>query len=463
MAGGVTPIGIETDLAEPLVIVGSIVTMDPRRPDAEAIALAEGRLLSVGSLAEVRAAVPAGTREQRLDGVIVPGLIDSHMHMQRGGLKALDQFPDGVEVDEFMVRMRETMSGPVWTPGEPTIGERVEAIRRIQPLLHALGITGVIDPAVTIDEMRGYQEAKRCGALTMRTVAMPYPEIGTERMPTVAEAITHLEGIGVSTGFGDDMLRIGPIKVYYDGEGMKGEALLTEPWDDGDDECFTGVQRIPTEDFARLVEFCAAHGWGVGVHAVGGRAIAEATAAFTAAAARSPIEHLRFQLIHAYLEPDPASIEAAAGAGVIASLQPSIAWNNLGGLIGKLGERAHGLNPVRTWLDAGARVAFGSDGPFFPFDPRLLMWQAVTRKARGIDAPVAPELAITMREALEAYTVAGAFASLAEDRRGMLRTGMLADFAVFDLDPSSADPDSLLGATVLRTVVGGRTVYERAG
>lgn len=459
--GGATHGEVAIDLAEPVILIGTVVTMDPELPHAEAFAMREGRIIAVGSLADVRASVAAGTREEQIVGVIVPGLIDSHMHMQRGGLKALDLFPDGVEIDEFMVAMRETMSGPVWTAGEPSIDERVEGMRRIQPLLHSLGITGIVDPAVTIDELRGYQETKRRGALTMRSVAMPYPEIGTESMPTVDEAITHLTGIGVSTGFGDDMLRLGPIKVYYDGEGMKGEALLEVPWDEDDDDCFTGTQRIPTADFVRLVEFCAANGWGVGVHAVGGKAVAEATAAFAAAAERSPIDHLRFQLIHAYLEPDTETIELAAKAGVIASLQPSIAWNNLGGLIDRLGERAAGVNPVRTWIDAGATVAFGSDGPFFPFDPRLLMWQAITRKAKGTDTPVSPELAITVREAFEAYTVAGAYASLAEDRRGMLRTGMLADFAVFDIDPSTAAPDALLAASVLRTVVGGRTVYER--
>ncbi|MCW4385063.1 amidohydrolase family protein [Salinibacterium sp. SYSU T00001] len=445
----------------PVVIVAPTVTMDPEHPRAEAFAMHAGRLLAVGELDAVRAAVPQGTREVTLDGVVLPGLIDAHMHMQRGGLKALDQFPEGTDVDSYMERMLQTPHDPEWRDGEPTMEDRVEGLRRVQPLLHALGFTGVIDPAVTIDEMRGYQETKRRGALTMRTVAMPYPEIGTPEVPTVDEAITYLTGIGASTGFGDDVLRIGPIKVYYDGEGMKGEALLERPWRDGDD--FTGVQRVPTEDFQRLVDFCADNGWGVGVHAVGGKAVAEASAAFARAAERASIDDLRFQLIHAYLEPSEESIRTATAAGVIASLQPSIAWNNLEGLIGRLGDRALGLNPVRSWIDAGARVAFGSDGPFFPFDPRLIVWHSMTRLARGVDAPASPEQAISLQEALAAYTVDAAWASMAEDRRGMLRAGMLADFTVIDVDPATCTAEDFRDATVLRTVVGGETVFQAPG
>lgn len=455
--------GAATSLPEasagPVIIVAPVVTMDPERPRAEALAIAGGRVVAVGSLGEARASLPAGTPEEHLDGVVLPGLIDAHLHMQRGGLKALEQFPGGVEVDEFMERMRETSSGPVWSRGEPTIEDRVEGLRRVQPLMHALGITGVVDPAATVDELHGYQEARRRDALTMRVVAMPYPEIGTPSVPGVDEAITQLRGVGASTGFGDDMLRLGPIKVYYDGEGMKGQALLDDPWVAGTDDI--GVRRIEADDFQRLVDFCVEHGWGVGVHAVGGRAVAEATAAFARAAERGPIDHLRFQLIHAYLEPSAESIRQAASAGVIASLQPSIIWNNLEGLIARLGERARGSNPVRQWLDAGARVAFGSDGPFFAFDPRLLIWQAVTRRARGVDAPAGLDQAITLREGLAGYTVDAAYASLAEGSRGMLRAGMLADLAVVDVDPDTCTIDEFRALSVLRTVVGGRTVYER--
>jgi predicted amidohydrolase YtcJ len=441
------------------IIVAPIVTMDPERPRAEALAVHNDLIVGVGSLAEVQACVPSDAEIERLEGqFVVPGLIDAHLHMQRGGLKALALLPPDADAGTFLTEMARTAADDEIWPGEPTIADRVEALRRVQPLIHALGITGIIDPAVTDDEMRGYQEAHRQGLLTVRVVAMPYPNVGDQLMSDIDGAIERLSGVGLSTGFGDEMLSLGGIKVYFDGEGMKGQALLERPWVDGSSDY--GLQRISDSDFARLTEFCAANGWSMGVHAVGGGAVARVLEIFADVDARTPIGALRFQLIHAYLEPSPESIALAARLGVVAALQPSIHWNNADGLITKLGERAVPANPIRSWLDAGARVALGSDGPFFPFDPRHLIWQARTRMVQGRDAPMAPAQAITGFEALAGYTTDAAFASFAEARRGSITVGRLADWTALSVDPVAAPAEEVLGAVVHRTVVGGRTVYR---
>ena len=439
----------------PVVFHAHVVTMDPERPDAEAFAVDRGRIIAVGAVDEVLAAVP-DARVHELDGVVLPGLIDAHMHMERGGLKALTYLAPGGDVDDYIRTMRDTFDEEDdWPAGtEPTLDDRVRGLTVVQPLLHALGITGVIDPAVTIDEMRGYQEAHRRGALTMRTVAMPYLEFGSVATPDLAAVLTHLDGTGVSTGFGDDVLRLGPIKVYADGEALKGQALLENPWDD---EGYTGLQRISEDDFATLVRFCAERGWGVGTHAVGGGAIAFVTRAYEAAG--QAVRDRRFQLIHAYLEPSAETIRAAAAAGVIASLQPSIIWHNGPGLREKIGPRAESANPVRSWLDAGATVALGSDGPYFAFDPRHLMWQTVTRLVAGSDEPLDLAEAITIEEALAGYTTGAAYASLAENDRGMIRAGMYADWALWSADPRAVPIDDLRSLRVRRTDVGGRTVF----
>ncbi|RKN05939.1 amidohydrolase [Streptomyces radicis] len=444
--------------AAPVVHIAPVVTMDPRRPRASALAVAAGRVVAVGSVDEVRAAVPPGTPEHPHDGVILPGLIDAHLHMQRGGLKALAHLAADADADAYAEAMRRTSGQETWPGGEPTLDQRVAGLRRVQPLLHALGFTGVVDPAVTIDEMRGYQEAHRVGALTMRTVAMPYLEPGSAETPDIDAVIGHLVGTGVSTGFGDDALRIGPIKIYVDGEGLRGQALLHEPWDDSG---YRGLRRMADDDLARLVRFCAERGWGVGAHAVGGAAIEAVTREFAAAGAA--VRERRFQLIHAYLEPRRDDLVTAARCGVVASVQPSIIWHNGRGLRERLGDRAERANPVRSWIDAGAVVAFGSDGPFFAFDPRLLMWQAVTRRVDGSDVPLSLDEAITVEEALAAYTVGAAHASLADGRRGVLRGGALADWTLWSADPSAVGADGLRALRVLRTEVGGRTVFSAAG
>jgi predicted amidohydrolase YtcJ len=443
------------------VVIAPVVTMDPSCPRAEALASRDGRIVAVGTVDEVLAAVPVEAEVERLQGsVIVPGLIDAHLHLLRGGLKTLALFPEtaaGTDVETFLAEMQRTALDDVWPEGEPTIEDRIKGLRRVQPLIHALGLTAVIDPAVTDDEMRAYQEAHRRGLLTVRVVAMPYPNVGDDTTADVEGAIERLRGIGVCTGFGDEMLRLGGIKVYFDGEGMKGQALLERPWVEGTDDL--GLQRIPDHEFRRLVEFCAANSWSVGVHAVGGGAISRVLEIFADVHTRTPIRDLRFQLIHAYLEPSARSFREAERLGVVAALQPSIHWNNAAGLVSKLGERAVAANPIRSWLDAGVRVALGSDGPFFPFDPRHLMWQARTRTVRDRDQPLAPEQAISGGEALAGYTSEAAFASFAEHQRGALRPGFLADWTALSVDPTTCTPDELRTATITRTVVNGTTVH----
>ncbi|GAA1682274.1 amidohydrolase [Microbacterium lacus] len=440
-----------TAVPQATVYVAPIVTMDADAPDADAFAVHGERIVAVGSVDAVRDTVPDAAIEE-LDGVVLPGFIDAHMHMQRAGLKAIDYVSHEDDVDVYMARMQDSFHDD--GPEDPPFEDRIRALVRVQPLLHALGITGVVDPAVTIDEMRGYQEAHRRGLLTMRTVAMPFLDIGSPRFPDVDAAIEHLDGTGVSTGFGDDVLRLGPIKVYADGEALKGQALLETPWDDTG---YSGLQRITDEDFTRLVQWCGAHGWGVGTHAVGGGAIALLARAY--AAAGDAVAERRFQAIHAYLEPGEDSIRALAHLGTIASLQPSIIWHNGSGLRAKLGQRAERANPVRTWLDAGAVLALGSDGPFFPFDPRHLMWQTITRCVAGEDRPLSMAESITIEEALAGYTTGAAYASLAERDRGAIRIGMYADWALWSADPRRVASGELRALRIRRTDVGGRTVY----
>ncbi|SDZ42150.1 amidohydrolase [Herbiconiux ginsengi] len=437
-----------------IVVARHIVTMYAELPRAEALAVSNGRIAAIGDLAEVQAAMAPGTPVEELDGVVLPGLIDAHLHLQRAGLKALDYLGADDGVDRYIDAMRESFDDD--GPEHPPFADRVRALVRVQPLLHALGITGVVDPAVTIDEMRGYQETHRRGLLTMRTLAMPFLDLGTAAFPDVDAVIAHLDGTGVSTGFGDAMLRLGPIKVYADGEALKGQALLQEPWNASG---YRGLQRLSDEDYERLVLWCAEHGWGVGTHAVGAAAVD--LVARAAERAGDAVVPLRFQAIHAYLETTPEIMRRAAAAGVIASLQPSIIWHNGAGLRRAIGDRAESANPVRGWLDAGATVAFGSDGPFFAFDPRHLLWQAVTRRVAGEAEPLSLREAITIHEALAAYTTGAAYAAMAEHERGALRPGFRADWALWSHDPLETAVDDLRQLTVLRTDVGGRTVYTR--
>ncbi|WP_214105908.1 amidohydrolase [Acrocarpospora catenulata] len=441
------------------IVAGHLVTMDPERPVAEAMAVVAGRIAAVGSLAEVRAAYPEAAVERPDAGAVLPGLIDAHLHLARAALK-FEHDAGGAEPDVpgFLEIMARDWHGEEWdVPRSPA--ERADALRRVQPLLHGLGITGVVDPAVTEPELRGYQESWRRGELTVRVTAMPYPGLGTPRAPTVEDAIGRLSGLGLHTGFGDDVLRIGGVKVYFDGEGLKSEALLDAPWPSTGSP---GRQLLADEDFAEFARFCIEYGWSMGVHAVGGGAVAKVVDLLARAAGERSLRDGRFQIIHGYLDVAPATIARAAELGLVASAQPSITWFNGARLAEELGARTDTINPLRSWLDAGARVALGSDGPFFPFDPWQLMWTAVTRRVDRRDDPLGPTEAITVAEALAGYTRSAADAAFAGADRGVLRAGRLADWIAVDRDPTALPADDLRSVRVLRTEVGGRTVFRES-
>lgn len=440
------------------IVIAPIVTMDPARPRASALATSGDRIVAVGTVDDVRAACPDEPVVELPDSVVVPGLIDAHHHMIRGGLKALSVPFDGSwDAASYSEAMDRHAGDEVWPTGTPTLDDHLQGLRTVQPLLHAMGITSVVDPSVTVAEMRAYQRARALDLLTMRVVAMPHPDLGPDVVTDPGDALTRLDGIGVSTGFGDDRLRIGGIKIYFDGEGMKRQALLEQEWTPGSGDF--GLQRVSDDVFRSLASFCARNGWSLGVHAVGGGGVARVLRILAEVDEQTPIRDLRFQLIHGYLEPSADSMALLARLGVVASLQPSIAWNNAAGLIERLGDRAVNADPLRDWLDAGATVALGSDGPFFAFDPRHLMWKARTRAARGFDHPVGPAQAITGTEALAGYTTGAAYAAFAEHDRGMLRPGFYADWTALSADPTTCTPDEILSASVRRTVVGGVTVH----
>jgi predicted amidohydrolase YtcJ len=531
----------------PFVLAGDLVTMDPARPRAEAMAVLDGRIAAVGSLEEARAAVPVGTPVRTAPGTVVPGLTDSHVHGLIAGLElrrldvsdaasvaeivdrigaGLRDRPDDRHVvvachvqaeelaerrlptrhdldrvcgDRFVFLDRRTHDGIAssaalreagidrHTPdppggriehderGEPTgvlverpaaelVWDRVPAtddaqrrtaLREIAPRFHALGVTGIAEPGLTAPELGAYQALWAAGELGVRTYAMPLAD--TDR--PAEEAIALLRGSGLRTGFGDDRLRVGGVKVYLDGTGSFGSALLREPWPGTDG--WTGNQTAPSDTFRAIARFCATERWSLAVHAVGGAAIDLAIDAFAAADAEASIADLRFSVMHAYLWPSAQNLADARRLGVLAAIQPGMQWRVAGALEDRLGpDGAAAASPLRSWLDAGVSVAGGSDGPDFPMAPAFGMWQARTRSALGFDGPVGPDQAIGAHEALALWTTASAHYVFAEDDRGALRPGMLADWAALDADPLAEDPEPLREATALQTGIDGEVVHE---
>jgi predicted amidohydrolase YtcJ len=443
-----------------MLVVGDIITMDPAHPRADAMATSGGAIVAVGTPADAAAALPPGTVVHHAPGTVVPGLIDSHLHLQWAGLLLLRLLgEEPVAPDQALATLDAATLTEPWPDGEPTRAQRLAALRVIQPFVHALGITGVVDPALTPVELGAYVECQRRGELKTRVVAMPHPDLesGAEA------AIAALEALGVGTGLGDDWLQLGGLKVYFDGVGMSGTALRREPWPGRERQADGhGWQRVSDSDFYAIAAYCARSRWSLGVHVVGGGGIDRVLETFAQINADIPIADLGFTLIHAYLEPSEANLGQTAALGVLVAAQPAIHWTNGVGLVQRLGNGVERANPIASWLDAGVTVGGGSDGPYFPLDPRLGLWQARTRQVAGTEVPHAPELGLDPTAALALYTTGAAAVSLAGSRRGQLQPGFLADWVALGVDPLSTSTEALRTMPVLETAIGGAIVYRSA-
>jgi predicted amidohydrolase YtcJ len=264
---------------------------------------------------------------------------------------------------------------------------------------------------------------------------------------------------GVDLGRRDDVLRVGPWKLFLDGGGSLGTALLHEPWPGTDG--YRGNQTTSTEGLFAYARHAATSGMGLGVHCVGSAAIDLCLDAFAASGAPAPLGDLGFTLIHAYLWPSPEAMTRTRELGVLVATQAPLQWDFAPALVRHFGvEGAGRAHPFRRWLDAGCLVGGGSDGPGGEtrISPLFGMWQMRTRRIRDREEPVGPQEAVTAAEALMLYTTAAAVVTRAPER-GRLAVGAPADFLSVDVDPLTEDLDALREATVRETFVGGETAY----
>ncbi len=183
--------------------------------------------------------------------------------------------------------------------------------------------------------------------------------------------------------------------------------------------------------------------------------------AFRAAEAANQRAHdLRFRIEHDQVV-TPAQFAEYRKLGVIASMQPNHLLTDLNWAMGRIGpERAKTSYAWKEFLDNGVPLAFGTDYPVEPITPFRGVYAAVTRQNEAGTKSYFPEQKLTIEQALAAYTTGSAYAQFAEKEKGTLAPGMLADFVVLDRDLTKAAPQEILKTRVLRTVVGGKTVYE---
>ena len=335
-------------------------------------------------------------------------------------------------------------------------GEMVAALAAMQSAYSMAGLTSVIDRSQSAAGLRAYEDLWQQGQLQVRTAVTR--AVNAER--PVEQVLREIEGIAAVTGHGDEMFRVGSLKVVTAYMGAPyGQAKQVDGFEDAE---YRGESRISPRDLERIVTLAAGLGWQL----TGGGSTDVLLAAYEAVNRKAPITDRRFTLAHAnFLSGD--AIRRASALGVVADMQP--AWYHFEGpaLAGALGPDGMGaLQPYRSIIDAGIVVAGGSDHMIEfdareSVDPFLGMWIAVTR--RTTDGSVHnPEQRITREEALRMWTLNAAYLTFEEDVKGSLEPGKYADFVIVDRDILTCAEDKLRDTRVLATVLGGREVYSTA-
>ena len=263
-------------------------------------------------------------------------------------------------------------------------------------------------------------------------------------------------------GTGDGWFHYGALKGFVDGSLGSHTAAMLEPFTDAPND--RGFYVSSNEDRYAAIKAADAAGLQLFIHAIGDRAIREQLDIFERVARENGPRDRRWRIEHAQ-HIAPSDVTRFAPLGVIASMQPYHAIDDGRWAEKVIGpERAKGTYAFKSLLDAGAKVAFGSDWFVAPPTPLEGIYAAVTRRtldgAHDPDGWV-PQERISVEQALRAYTATAAYAGFEELERGQVKAGMLADLVMIDRDLTRIPAPEIRDAKVLLTMVGGRIVFER--
>jgi predicted amidohydrolase YtcJ len=396
----------------------------------------------------------------RIDGHIA---VANTRALQLGSVNLASRDPQGGHIDrnesgEPTGILRETAQGAVLAVvPKPNHQQRRQGLELALADLAEHGVTSCQDYSPTWEAFQIFEELEKEGKLTARVSDwLPFDE--------PVESLTKKRD---SHPQSDLMLHTGLLKGFMDGSLGSQTAAMLEPY--ADDPKNSGLPRYDPVKLNEMTKERVLAGFQIGFHAIGDKGVQMALDAFSEAEKAAKEGHIkaanggddyRLRIEHAQVT-TPAQIAQFKQLKVVASMQPNHLLTDMRWAQDRLGpKRAATSYAWLAFLNKGVGLAFGTDYPVEPVTPFRGLYAAVTRKSENGKQEYFLDQRLTIDQAIAAYTQGSAFAEFEEKEKGKLVPGMLADFVVLDRDLTASSPEKILATKVLRTVVGGKTVYE---
>jgi predicted amidohydrolase YtcJ len=530
------------------LVNGKVITMDPRFPIAESVAVRGEHILAIGTTREIEKSIGPNTHILDLQGkTVVPGFIESHCHPSIGGpglvyelivqeAGSIDEIVHMIETKartlpkgKWIVarryddqRLKEKRHPTRWeldraTTDHPIMLRRMDyclsvvnsmalkltgitqntpdpqggiidrdiqtnapngvlrneaqaAVRKLVPPyriseikngiraasmeLARYGITSFVDTNVTGDSFAAYQELASEGRLPLRAGVL-IPWFAKSGHPGYAE---ELKALGIKAGFGNNRLRIIGTKFAVDGSMSIRTAALLEPYCGEPDNY--GVIAISPENLNKGITDAHVAGLRPCVHAIGDKGIEMILDAMEAASKVKPVTPARLRIEKCTI-PTKDQLIRIKQLGIIPSALTGFLYELGPAHLSAVGpERIKRYFPHRTYMDMGIKSTIGSDWSVTSPNVFQHIYGAVVRKAYTGEV-IGGEQAVSLMEALELYTINGAYSSFEEEIKGSIESGKLADMAILDRDILDIEKEMIKEVTVETTIVGGEIVYSQ--
>ncbi|GKQ41336.1 amidohydrolase [Streptomyces sp. A012304] len=394
--------------------------------------------------------------------------IDADTTAPDGGV--IDTDPDGTPTGILREAAQRLVQSALPTP---TVAQRRQAIEGVIRELHSRGITSYTEPGLgpggtgtlfgglSTDNWTAYADLAATGDLQARVSVLLLPAPMGGSADDVRKGLAELRR---PESADPRLLNVIGVKIFADGVPPNRTAWMNEPYPDGGHGalCVHGESpALQVEELREMIRVAHEAGFQLGVHVTGDRAIDTVVDAFVAADEAAPRPDARHYVIHGdFIGADSLTKLAAHGYGV--NMNPGIKWTISDLMDEVVGPQRSAYQwPVRSAIDAGVRVCSSSDAPITEPDWRQGVASMMLRESKASGQQSGPEQCVDLASALRAYTVNAAWQDFADDWKGTIEPGKVADLCVLDRPLLHLDPHDISQVEVDLTVFDGRVVHER--